>query len=125
MIYKGSCHCQAIKFEIEAPETIEVFECNCSVCRKFSFVHLILPLANFKLLQGQANLSSYRFNTKVANHTFCKTCGVKPFYTPRSNPDGVSVNLNAIDTPIREAKVQKFDGQNWEDHASTIGHLSK
>ena len=75
MIYKGSCHCQAISFEVEAPEAVEVIECNCSICQKSGFVHLIVPLEKFKLLKGEDNLSSYRFNTKVANHTFCKTCG--------------------------------------------------
>ena len=125
MIYKGSCHCQAISFEVEAPEAVEVIECNCSICQKSGFVHLIVPLEKFKLLKGEDNLSSYRFNTKVANHTFCKTCGIKPFYTPRSHPDGVSVNLNTLDTPIKKIKKEKFDGRNWEQNASTLEHLSK
>lgn len=125
MIYKGSCHCQAISFEVEAPEAVGVIECNCSICQKSGFVHLIVPLEKFKLLKGEDNLSSYRFNTKVANHTFCKTCGIKPFYTPRSHPDGVSVNLNTLDTPIKKIKKENFDGQNWEQNASTLEHLSK
>lgn len=71
-------------------------------------------------------LTEYRFNTRVARHTFCKQCGVKPFYTPRSNPDGYAVNVHCLDaSTIAELRVEPFDGQNWEQHAGSLAGLSK
>jgi hypothetical protein len=80
MIYSGSCHCGAVTFEVEAPEQLEVERCNCSICSKSGFLHLIVPRSRFRLLSGEDDLSTYTFNTGVAKHTFCRVCGVKPFY---------------------------------------------
>ena len=81
MIYSGGCHCGAVKFEVTAPAEVEIEDCNCSICSKTGFLHLIVPKSQFQLLQGEAQLQSYQFNTRVAQHYFCKICGVKPFYT--------------------------------------------
>lgn len=124
MIYHGSCHCKTVTFEIEAPQALSVISCNCSICHKTGFKHLIVPKSQFRLLTGSDALSTYTFNTHVAKHTFCKHCGVKAFYTPRSNPDGVDVNTNCLDTPYTLAATEQFDGQNWEQHAHTLEHLS-
>lgn len=124
MIYKGSCHCKAVTFEIEAPNTIEVERCNCSICSKSGFLHLIIPLSKFKLLTGADFLSVYTFNTRVAKHTFCKVCSIKPFYTPRSNPDGIDVNVNCLDVKPKTINITNFDGENWEQHAHKIAHKS-
>ena len=70
MIYHGSCHCRAVQFEIDAPEEVEVEECNCSICSKGGFLHLILPLNKFKLISGSENLTVYTFNSGVAKHSF-------------------------------------------------------
>jgi len=125
MKYRGSCHCGAVSFEVEADEEIEVEDCNCSICSKAGFLHLIVPRANFKLLSGEEMLHTYTFNSGIAKHTFCKHCGVKPFYIPRSNPDGVDVNVRCLDTRPRAMRVVKFDGQNWEDNAHTLTHKSQ
>lgn len=125
MKYKGSCHCGNIYFEIEAPEELEANRCNCSICSKSGFLHLILPLSKFKLLSGQESISTYTFNTGVAKHTFCSKCGVKPFYTPRSNPDGIDINVNCLDTKPRAITIVEFDGQNWEQNAHKIAHKSE
>ncbi len=124
MKYQGSCHCNAVKFQIEAPEEVEVERCNCSICAKSDFLHLILPLSKFVLLQGKDSITTYTFNTGVAKHTFCKHCGVKPFYTPRSNPDGIDINVNCLDTKPSKINIVEFDGQNWEDNAQELAHKS-
>ena len=124
MIYQGSCHCQAVKFEVEAPQEVECERCNCSICEKVGFIHLIVPKAKFRLLQGQDQLSTYTFNTGVAKHHFCKNCGVKAFYIPRSNPDGVDVNLRCLDTRPETVTIVDFDGQHWEQHAHKLAHKS-
>lgn len=125
MKYKGSCHCQAVTFEVEAPKDIEADYCNCSICSKSGFLHLIVPLTKFRLVSGQDSLSTYTFNTGVAKHTFCKICGVKPFYAPRSNPDGIDVNVHCLDTKPASVNISEFDGQNWEQHAHKVAHKSK
>ncbi len=125
MIYQGSCHCGAIQFEVEAPESVEVENCNCSICAMTGFLHLIVPARNFRLLSGEESLTTYTFNTGVAKHKFCKICGVKPFYIPRSNPDGVDINLRSLSTQPKQVKVIDFDGQNWEQNAHTVAHKSQ
>lgn len=124
MKYRGSCHCQAVTFEIETQEPFEVERCNCSICQKSGFLHLILPLSKFTLLTGENDLTTYSFNTGVAKHTFCKHCGIKPFYTPRSNPDGIDINVNCLDTEVT-MNIMDFDGQNWEQNAASLAHKSK
>lgn len=125
MRYPGSCHCGAVKFEVEAHDEIEVEDCNCSICSKFGFLHLIVPLSKFHLLCGEDALSTYTFNTGVAKHTFCKYCGAKPFYIPRSNPDGIDINVRCLDQKPSKINIVPFDGQNWEENAAALAHKSK
>ena len=125
MLYQGSCHCGAVQFEVEAPEHLEANDCNCSICTKGGFLHLIVPKSKFTLLQGEDNLALYSWNTGVAKHYFCKTCGIKPFYIPRSNPDGVDVNVRCLDPLPKDVSVVPFDGQNWEANAASLAHLSR
>ncbi len=123
---KGACHCGRVRFEVLAPDTVTVEDCNCSICRKTGFLHLIVPQDRFRLLAGEEHLTEYRFNTKVAVHRFCRHCGVKAFYTPRSNPDGVSVNVRAFDKDAFDSViVRPFDGENWEANAASLAQLSK
>jgi hypothetical protein len=113
--HTGGCHCGAVRFEVIAPADINVSECNCSICSKAGFLHLIVPAKQFKLLSGGESLTTYTFNTGVAKHLFCSVCGVKSFYIPRSHPDGVSVNARCIDEgSIESMSVSPFDGRDWE-----------
>jgi hypothetical protein len=120
MIYTGKCHCGAVAFEVDAPEKLRVLDCNCSICAKAGFLHLIVPKEEFRLLRGAGNLTTYTFNTGVAKHTFCRTCGMKPFYTPRSHPDGVDVNVRCLEPIPDDMVVERFDGRNWEASAAAI-----
>jgi hypothetical protein len=121
MLYQGSCHCGAITFEVEAPEQLEADRCNCSICSKGGFLHLIVPRARFKLLSGEAAITTYTFNTGVAKHTFCKHCGIKPFYTPRSHPECIDINVNCIDPVPTQVTITEFDGRNWEQNVQSLG----
>ncbi len=126
MIHTGSCHCGAVVIEVDAPADIEAYECNCSICERTGFLHLIVPADRFRLVRGEESLSTYTFNTAVARHTFCKVCGVRPFYVPRSNPDGYSVNVRCLDErSINSVSILPFDGKNWEENAGRLEHLSK
>ncbi|ORU93429.1 MAG: aldehyde-activating protein [Cycloclasticus sp. symbiont of Poecilosclerida sp. N] len=125
MIYKGSCHCGAVQFEVEAPIKITCQDCDCSICSKSGYLHLIVPKSKFKLLQGKGNLTTYTFKTAQAKHKFCKTCGIKSFYIPRSNPDGYDINVRCLNLQPMDLIIEKFDGKNWEGHAHTLAHLSK
>jgi hypothetical protein len=125
MNYIGGCHCGAVRFEVEAQEPMEIENCNCSICSKSGYLHLIVPAVDFKLLKGEPNLQTYTFNEGVAQHRFCMNCGIKPFYIPRSNPDGVDVNLNYLDELPEQYSIVDFDGRNWEQNAHKLGHKSK
>ena len=124
--YRGGCHCGAVRFEVVAPARVTVQDCNCSMCATTVFLHLIVPAARFRLLSGADSLTEYRFNTGAARHLFCKVCGVKSFYVPRSNPDGYSVNLRVLDrSQFETVTIEPFDGQNWDAHGGTLAGLSK
>ena len=125
MVYSGHCHCGAVAFEVDAPERFVAQDCNCSICMKTGYIHLIVPKSRFRLLQGEGDLTTYRFNTGVAQHKFCRTCGVKPFYIPRSNPDGVDVNVRCLDPMPTDYILEPFDGRDWERHGPELAHLSK
>jgi hypothetical protein len=97
-------------------------ECNCSMCSKKGFIHLIVPTTDFEIVEGKDALASYRFNTGIAQHTFCKTCGIHPFYVPRSDPERVDVNVRCLDgVDLSLIHPTPFDGKNWE--AAMQGHL--
>lgn len=113
--WSGGCHCGAVRFEVQAAEPLTVVECNCSICRQTGFLHLIVPAGQFRLLQGEAALRCYTFNTGVARHLFCQVCGIKSFYVPRSHPDGYSVNARCLDgVEFDQLRVTTFDGQDWD-----------
>lgn len=118
----GGCHCGAVRFEIDVPPQVEVLDCNCSMCAKTGFLHLIVAKADFRLMTDPAALTDYRFNTGTAHHLFCATCGIKSFYVPRSHPDSYSVNLRALDDPAAvEATITPYDGRNWEAAREALG----
>jgi hypothetical protein len=123
--HRGACHCGRVRFEVDAAADIDALECNCSICSKSGFLHLIVPRSRFRLLQGSADLVTYIFNTGVAKHLFCRTCGIKSFYIPRSNPDGYSVNVRCLDpATIRQVNISSFDGKNWEGHGADLASRS-
>jgi len=119
--HSGSCHCGAVNYEIEAPADLEVTDCNCSICSRSGFLHLFVSKDDFKLLSDADRLNTYTFDTGEAKHLFCKTCGIKSFYIPRSHPDGYSVNVRCLDdSTIKSIHVTSFDGKNWEDNIDKL-----
>jgi hypothetical protein len=122
----GGCHCGAVRFETALPVKVVAHDCNCSICERTGFIHIIVPESRFRLLSGQDRLTTYTFNTGVARHLFCKLCGVKSFYRPRSNPDGWSVNARCLDDAADLViTVEPFDGRDWERHGAALADLSK
>jgi len=109
--HAGGCHCGRVRFEVEAPNRLEVLECDCSICSMYGYLHLIVPEEAFRLLRGSESLTAYTFNTGTAKHYFCAVCGVKSFYKPRSHPDGISVNARCLDAGSFESmSIAPFDG---------------
>jgi hypothetical protein len=111
---EGGCHCGRVRFRVTA-SLDRLTQCNCSICAKKGFLHLIVPPAQFELLRGKDDLTTYEFNTGIAKHTFCKHCGIHPFYVPRSDPDKVDVNARCLDgIDVAAITPKLFDGKNWE-----------
>jgi hypothetical protein len=121
---EGGCHCGAVRFRVEVT-SFEALDCNCSICRMKGYLHVIVPKDRFQWVSGWEAVTTYRFNTRVAAHTFCATCGVAPFYRPRSHPDHVDVNARCLDGGAAgRFRVRAFDGEHWEDHVASIGGSS-
>ncbi|XP_025070639.1 LOW QUALITY PROTEIN: centromere protein V [Alligator sinensis] len=127
--HAGGCHCGAVRFEVWASADLHVFDCNCSICTKKQNRHFIVPASRFKLLQGADNITKYTFNTHRAQHTFCKTCGVQSFYTPRSNPDGYGIAPHCLDEgTVHSTTIEEINGKEWEKAVKehkTIRSMSK
>lgn len=113
--HSGGCHCGKVRFEVDAPALLTLDVCNCSMCSRSGYRHLIVPRERFRLVSGQEALTTYTFNTGAAKHLFCSTCGIKSFYVPRSHPDGFSVNANCIDAgTVSGMTCREVDGRKWE-----------
>jgi len=121
MKHTGGCHCKAVQFEFTAPEIMSMTQCNCSICAMSAYQHIFIPKTDLQFIQGQDALTTYTFGTHAAKHMFCKICGVKPIYGPRSHPDSYSVNLRCIDgDTVKVSKTIEFDGQNWDKNISAL-----
>lgn len=119
--HAGGCHCGRVRFEARAPAHLEVLECNCSICSRSGYLHLIVAADDFRLLSGAGDLAEYSFGTGIAKHRFCRHCGVKSFYVPRSHPDGYSVNARCLDpATIASIAIRPYDGRNWESARSDL-----
>ena len=117
--YTGGCHCGRVRFRVTADLT-EVGDCNCSMCTKKGILHLIVPQDRFDLLSGREDLTTYTFNTGVAQHHFCRHCGIHSFYVPRSDPDKVDVNARCLDeVDPATLRPRRFDGRHWEEAIKT------
>lgn len=118
--HDGGCHCGRVRFRVILREA-RAIRCNCSICEKKGILHAIVPPSDFALLSGADALSTYTFGTHEAKHTFCATCGAHPFYSPRSHPGHVDVNLRCLDDDAwRTFEVTPFDGRNWERDIARI-----
>ncbi len=114
-ILAGGCHCRRVRFETTFRGSLRALDCNCSICAAIGYLHLIVDEQDFRLVAGSDALTGYRFNTGTALHLFCRYCGVKSFYRPRSHPDGFSVNARCLDAGAEVVdSVVPFDGLNWE-----------
>ncbi len=117
--YEGGCHCGAVRFRVTA-DLDRVSECNCSMCAKKGFLHLIVPPERFELRSGAGDLSTYEFNTRVAKHHFCRRCGIHSFYVPRSDPDKIDVNVRCLEgVDVAALTITRFDGRHWEESMAT------
>ena len=125
-VHTGGCHCGAVRYEFTSEPDVVVHRCNCSICSLSGFLHLIIPRDRFRMISGEDVLTAYSFNSGIARHYFCSICGIKSWYVPRSNPDGVSVNFRCVDPDtFGEVSIVDLDGRNWEATAPALAHLSK
>lgn len=122
--YQGGCHCGDVRYKITLSHPLEKSEillCNCSMCEKFAYLHLIVAKEHFSLITDPKHLHNYQFNKKIAKHYFCKNCGVKSFYQPRSHPNAWSINVRCIDDFSQyQLNIKDFDGKNWEQNIDNI-----
>jgi len=123
--HRGGCHCGRVRFEVQAPAQVQALDCNCSICRMSGFLHLIVSAQYFQLLSGADDLIEYTFHTGTARHRFCRHCGIKSFYVPRSHPDGIDVNVRCLDPgTITALTVTSFDDGDRDAATAAIAHLN-
>ena len=121
-LYVGSCHCGAVRYEINAVID-RVTECNCSICSKKGVLHRRVTAENFRLLSDESQLGTYQFGTKIAKHHFCKVCGIHTFSRPRAAPEEYTVNVRTLDNfdlQREKPEVVSFDGQHWEEAVASL-----
>jgi len=120
--YQGGCHCGKVRFTVTADlEREQVVDCNCSICAKKGFLHLIVDYSQFRLLTPEPQVTLYQFNTKTAKHYFCPVCGIHSYYIPRSHPDKIDVNVRCLeDIDLQQLTIQPFNGREWEKSRSTL-----
>ena len=96
MLYKLKCHCGSVELEVYT-DLENIKQCNCSICKRKNAKMNLIPKESIKITKGEDNLSSYQFNTMIAEHFFCKTCGIYTHHNRRSDPNGVGINIGCID----------------------------
>eukprot|EP00475_Leptophrys_vorax_P000538 TRINITY_DN1029_c0_g1_i1.p2 TRINITY_DN1029_c0_g1~~TRINITY_DN1029_c0_g1_i1.p2 ORF type:complete len:150 (+),score=49.32 TRINITY_DN1029_c0_g1_i1:1354-1803(+) len=133
MWFEGGCHCKKVRYKVKLPvkktadgnmaQIVEqVLDCNCSMCFKKGILHVIVLKDNFQLLSGEDSLTTYQFGTKVAKHFFCQSCGIHPFYIPRSHPNDIDLNVRSLDIANLKIfqEIAAFNGREWENNVHTI-----
>ncbi len=119
-LLEGGCHCGAVRYRVTVRARDGV-ECNCSICKKKGYLHLIVPQSDFELLRGADSVTTYTFGTHTAQHHFCNHCGVHSFYRPRSHPEHVDVNIRCLDgVEPADFRYYEFDGQHWEESVDAL-----
>ncbi|MGR3983972.1 MAG: GFA family protein [Gammaproteobacteria bacterium] len=109
----GRCHCGAVEFEVTLENGLaDLRRCNCSLCRRKGAIMAGVPLDALRVTKGAGNLSMYQWNTKVAKHYFCKTCGIYTHHARRSNPNEYGFNAACIDgvDPYALGEIPVGDG---------------
>ena len=117
----GSCHCGAVRFIATLHQGLQTARrCTCSLCRMRGAVAVSAALGGVRITTGQEALTSYRFNTGVAEHFFCSRCGIYTHHQRRSNPNEYGVNAACLDgiSPFDFPEVPVMDGEN---HPSDAG----
>ena len=94
--FQGSCHCGAVRFQIET-DFPELTMCDCSICKMKNALMVKVHESKFKLLAGEDALTEYQFHTKTARHYFCKICGIYSFHRKRVTPDNLGINVHCLD----------------------------
>ncbi|MCC4118702.1 GFA family protein [Aromatoleum toluclasticum] len=114
MIYKGSCHCGGIAFEVEG-ELTQVMDCNCSICVRKGALLWFVPRDKLRLLTPEENLGTYTFNTHTIKHRFCPICGIHTF-GEGTDPQGnrmAAINVRCLEgVKLASLPVKHYDGRS-------------
>lgn len=129
--YKGSCHCEAVRFEADLDLSQGTFRCNCSICRRTRFWVAVARPEGFRLVSGEADLTEYRFNTRKNQHFFCRHCGVRAFGVGNDTPIGkmYGVNIGCLEGISEEElaglSITYIDGlhDRWPQPPQHFTHL--
>jgi hypothetical protein len=115
--YTGGCQCGKVRYEVAIDLSAPVISCNCSRCGRLGSLLAFAPVADFKLLSGEADLADYQFNKKAIHHLFCSTCGIQSFARSKRPTDGadvVAINVRCLAGVEPDTlEVKKVDGRKF------------
>ncbi len=115
MKHEGSCHCGRIAFEVEG-DIDEVYDCNCSMCRRRGGLLWFAPHAAFTLKTPEADVATYTFNRHGIQHHFCTQCGIAP-YSEGQHPQGgkmAAINVRCLPAlDLAQLKITQIDGASF------------
>ena len=113
MIYRGSCHCGKVAFEVES-DIAGAMSCNCSICQRKGSLMWFVPREKLRLLTPDENASTYTFNKHFIKHRFCPKCGTHP-YGEGVDPKGnamAAINIRCLEgIELQKIPVTPFDGR--------------
>ncbi len=117
MKYEGSCHCGGVAFEVETDAPIsEVYDCNCSMCRRRGGLLWFGPRSAFRLTTAEQDVGTYTFNKHVIQHHFCGRCGISPYGegdNPKAGPM-VAINVRCVPAiDLATLKITPVDGASF------------
>lgn len=119
-IFQGGCHCGAVRYRVTVRSRHAV-ACNCTICKKKGYLHLIVAEEDFDLLSGADAIETYTFGTHTAKHHFCRHCGIHSYYRPRSHPERIDVNIHCLEgIEPSDFDFYSFDGRHWEDNVEEL-----
>lgn len=124
-LYRGSCHCGAVQFEIDT-EITDLYVCDCSLCRKKNALMTSVHEDRFNLVSGEGVLTLYQWNMRIARHYFCSVCGIYTFHKKRSMPDHYGINVHSLDNfDPAEMPVRQADGKTMTlaDDSRVLGRI--
>jgi hypothetical protein len=112
---ESSCHCGAVRLEIEQAPA-EVTDCNCSICRRYGALWAYYSPADVRVFPPGDATDIYKCNDRVLAFHRCRSCGCVTHWAPPEGGNRMGVNARLMEPSVLAgAKVFRLDGADtWK-----------